>query len=172
MSTKVKFTDNREHRFVICKPTLDDPTLVVCPKCGGMAKVFPFGEQPDLGYRVRVTCSSCSYVKDKKGTSKSMYWYDEDPTDGYFKYPLWLKTSCCGKSLWAFNKRHLDFLMSFVSAELRERDQDAYGWANSSLASRLPKWIQASKNREQLTSRLRDFWKLGGYSEYRDSHRL
>jgi hypothetical protein len=44
MSIKPIFYDNHEHRFVISKPNIDDPTLVVCPKCSGMATVFPFGE--------------------------------------------------------------------------------------------------------------------------------
>ena len=163
MSTKQKFSDKREHRFVISKPTSSDPTLVVCPKCEGMAKVFPFGEQPKIGFSMRITCSSCSYVGDKQDTKQSYSWYDEDPTDGYFGYSLWLKIPCCGHSLWAFNKRHLNFLIDFVSAELRERSQDDYGWANSSLASRLPKWIKAGKNRDKIMSCLAKLQKLGGY---------
>ncbi len=163
MSAKPRYFDERVHRFAISRPTKADPTLVICPRCNKMAKVFPFNEQPEIGYSMRVACTSCSFVKDKIDASQSYYWYDEDPTDSYFKYPLWLKTSCCGESLWAFNERHLKFLENFVSAELREREQNEHGWANSSLASRLPKWIQAAKCREKIKVCLVKLRELGGY---------
>ncbi|MDY6934102.1 MAG: hypothetical protein SVZ03_07755 [Spirochaetota bacterium] len=53
--------------------------------------------------------------------------------------------------MWAFNIRHLEFLESYVSARLREREKDErLGWHNSSLASRLPKWLKPAKNREAI----------------------
>jgi len=83
--------------------------------------------------------------------------FKENPTDGYFGFDLWLKTSCVGHSLWAFNIKHLEFLESYVSAKLREREEgEKFGWHNSSLASRLPKWIKSSKNREALLKALNE----------------
>jgi hypothetical protein len=46
--------------------------------------------------------------------------------------------------LWAYNAEHLNFLRRYVSAELRER----LVMRNTSLASRLPKWIKSAKNRD------------------------
>jgi hypothetical protein len=63
---------------------------------------------------------------------------------------LWLQTPCCGHILWAFNYAHLSYLESYVEAEQRDRTQTTYGWSNSSLASRLPKWMIASKNRDDV----------------------
>jgi hypothetical protein len=59
---------------------------------------------------------------------------------------LWLKTNCCGNTLWAYNKEHLDFLESYVSASIREQVPNI----NKSLASRLPTWIKSAKNRETV----------------------
>ena len=151
MNEKTRFFDGREHRFTISVPTDDDPTLVVCPKCKKMAKVFLTQKQPELGDSVKVICSSCGYTKEKEATERSCDWYGEDPTDSYFGYSLWLKIACCGHSLWAFNIRHLDLLQNYVIAELRERKQDEYGYSNSSIASRLPSWIKSAKNRKELT---------------------
>ena len=76
------------------------------------------------------------------------------PIDWYFHYPVWLATSCCGETLWAYNEEHLDYLENYVSAALRER-ASATRMAearirNSSLASRLPGWLTAAKNRKGI----------------------
>jgi len=154
MKTKIRFEDTREHRFSIGTPTTEDPTLVVCPKCNEMAKILLSQSQPELGYAVKVICNTCGYTKEKETTHRSFDWYGEDPTDSFFGFSLWLKTSCCGHSLWAFNIRHLDLLQNYVSAELRERKQDENGCKNSSIASRLPAWIKSSKNRKKLSTAL------------------
>jgi hypothetical protein len=65
-------------------------------------------------------------------------------------------TPCGGQTLWAYNLGHLDFIEAFVTAELRERQpDDRYGWSNRSLFSRLPKWMQSAKNREQILKAIR-----------------
>jgi hypothetical protein len=65
--------------------------------------------------------------------------------------PLWLVTPCANDVLWAYNLRHLELIESYMAATLRERRQAAtYGWPNSSLVSRLPKWVGAAKNRVQV----------------------
>jgi len=67
------------------------------------------------------------------------------------KLELWLSIECCGNRLWALNEDHLVWLEDFVAASLRERRRDpAHGWSNSSLASRLPRWITAAENRDMI----------------------
>lgn len=149
---KTRFKENHEHRFSISVPTEKDPTLIVCPKCSNMAKILTVSEQPGIGHHVKLVCKNCGLTKESIGTERSFNWHETNPTDGYFGYQLWLVIPCCGESLWAFNIRHLNFLHNFVSAELRERDKDESGWHNSSFASRLPKWLKSSKNREKIIS--------------------
>lgn len=142
----LRFKENREHRLDISIPEEDDPTLVYCPKCKSKSFVFPHGES-----KVKFSCLNCAYTKIKSTSYRSFDWYAENPTDSYFGFDLWLKTGCVGESLWAFNKRHLRFLESYVSANIRERERhDEWGWHNSSLASRLPKWLKSAKNRESI----------------------
>jgi len=141
-----RFRENGEHRYVISQPTDQDPLLVVCPKCSGKSSVTLSGDAD-----VKCTCLNCGYTKTKSRNGRSFYWYDENPTDGYFGFNLWLQTNCAGNSLWAFNSKHLKFLESYVGAALRERKKDEeWGWRNSSIASRLPKWLKSAKNREQV----------------------
>jgi hypothetical protein len=83
-------------------------------------------------------------------------WHAENPTDGYFGADLWLQTRCVGRSLWAFNRRHLDILEGYVAASLRERERDEeWGWRNTSLASRLPTWMTSGSNRNAVLEGLR-----------------
>ena len=149
---KKRYIDYREHRFSISEPTPSDPTLIVCPKCTKMARVILYDQQPEIGYIVKAVCTHCGFTNQKTGAERAFYWHEEEPSDGYFGYRLWLKTPCCGNSLWAFNIRHLELIESYVMAEIRENPKDGLGYANSSIASRLPKWIKSSKNREQVLS--------------------
>ena len=147
----IRFKNGREDRFTISKPTETDPVLIACPKCFSKAEVVLIGED-----KVRASCFECGYTKDKSSNQLSFYGYD-NATDGYFGFSLWLRADCAGNSLWAFNDKHLTFLESYVSANLRERTKDEeWGWSNSSLASRLPKWIKLSKNRDALLKALNE----------------
>ena len=114
-----------------------------------MARVIFAEQQPEIGYTVKAVCSNCGFSNEKTDTERAFYWQEDEPSDGYFDYRLWLKISCSGNSLWAFNIRHIELLENFVTAELRENPKDDLGYANSSIASRLPKWIKSSKNRKQ-----------------------
>ncbi len=92
---------------------------------------------------INLDCSSCGV----QTPSPAVWTPRNDGTrDPDFGLPLWLQTPCCGETLWATNKRHLAFLRNFVEATLRERKPNI----NSSLISRLPKWIKSAKNRSSL----------------------
>lgn len=148
---KERFISQNEHRFTISIPTDDDPNLIICPHCKKMAKVYIAEEPSKIGYTAKAVCLNCGFNKTRFSTSRSLDWVREDPSDSYFNYPLWLKMSCCGHSLWAFNKRHLDFLERYVRAELREQAKDGTKYyTNSSLSSRLPKWMKSYKNRKKI----------------------
>lgn len=142
--TKKRFRENSEDRFSISTPTNYDPTLVHCPKCQSKAFVTLYNNE------VRLSCPSCGYNQAKLAEQRTFYWGAQNPTDGYFGVDLWLQTDCVGQNLWAFNRRHLEYLENFVSAKHRQRNQNIETWQNSSIASRLPKWIKLAKNRAQI----------------------
>ena len=139
-----RFQENEENRLSISTPIKDDPTLVVCPKCQLKAFVTLYEDE------VRLSCPSCGYNLAKLDEGRKFYWNAENPTDGYFGVNLWLQTDCVGESIWAFNRRHLEYLEDFVSAKHRQRNPNNDTWMNSSLASRLPKWLKSAKNRAQI----------------------
>ncbi len=83
----------------------------------------------------RIICEKCGY--NKIITDRSTYTYN-----------LWFSIDCCGQNLWAYNRRHLNFLKNHIEATLRERNDLPF--SNKSLGSRLPKWMTSKKNRENV----------------------
>jgi hypothetical protein len=141
-----RFQDSRESIY-----SFQDEFLVRCPSCDSCATVRRIDRDNTDGFPLyRFSCTACGAAKDwcdREIIARS----DSEPRDDYFHYPLWLQSPCCGQTLWAYNLRHLEFIESFVRAELRERQpDDRYGWCNRSLFSRLPKWMQSAKNREKI----------------------
>ncbi|HSS51199.1 MAG TPA: hypothetical protein VLX28_19840 [Thermoanaerobaculia bacterium] len=69
-----------------------------------------------------------------------------DATDPYFGLPLWLRGPVTRRELWAYNHRHLAFLEEYVRATARQSILNL----NTSLASRLPRWIKSAARRDDI----------------------
>ncbi|MFO0987988.1 MAG: hypothetical protein U1F37_11585 [Alphaproteobacteria bacterium] len=127
-----------------------DEVLVVCPRCAGPAvsKRRDPAARDTLAPR-RLVCRRCGHLQESR--PPAIAGLARLGHDDYFRLPLWLATPCCGELLWAFNARHLAALEAYAAADLRERRRDpAQGWSNRSMASRLPKWVKAAKNRAEV----------------------
>lgn len=97
---------------------------------------------------IAITCPECRQI-----AKAQLYWRVSRvgaSVDPAFGLPLWLQSSCCGGTLWAYNAKHLDALRDYVAASIRER----VGVMQWSMFSRLPKWLSAHKNREVVLSRI------------------
>jgi len=144
-----KFTDKGEHLLKFM-----DEYAVFCPRCQKLARVAVIDiAVPLLFAPRRLTCVNCAYTAEWSSNSVVSRFSDE-PRDWYFQQPFFYRTACCGHELWVFNRRHLEFLKDFVGAQIRSRTQGEHGWSNSSLASRLPKWISASSHRDEVLKSL------------------
>ncbi|MCD9186351.1 MAG: hypothetical protein LUM44_07945 [Pyrinomonadaceae bacterium] len=137
-----RFSDNGELVY-----EFGDEFLVVCPRCAGKARVFAVEtESEKLSEQLfaprKLVCLSCVYRHEWNGGQIGI----GGGFDWYFRLPLWLEISCCGKMLWAYNEKHLGFIEDYVGAKLRERKP----FVNKSLASRLPGWIKQAKNRDEI----------------------
>ncbi len=140
-----RFKDNNESVY-----SFTEKTYVECPKCGSCAVSARLAvEDADWFAPRRLTCVSCGYSDQWRSREIHRQW--RSCKDDYFGLPLWLQTECRGETLWAYNERHLELIESVARATLRERARDdEYGWANRSLISRLPAWVKAKKNREDV----------------------
>lgn len=133
--------------------------LVICPSCAGPALVKAPGiYQKEVNQTgTRLTCGQCGYsntMKDEKGSCKLL----GSPVDPYFQQPLLLTRACCGQVLWAYNREHLDLLKQHIRAVLRERN--GLSRANKSIGSRLPRWMTAAGNRQQLLKAIGEMEKI------------
>ena len=109
-----------------------DPTWVVCPSCAGPARVS--GTNPDR----RLTCARCGHV--------------ESSALGIVTPPLYLTGQLGRHQLWAYNLGHIDALIDYLSATLRERgDGDL---RNKTMMSRLPAWMKAASARPRVLKAL------------------
>jgi Zn ribbon nucleic-acid-binding protein len=127
----------------------DKSVYIVCPQCNRKAIVNAINTN-SIKEHAKMACVHCGY---NKVLEKVNYTYRVFGNDPYFQLPLWLMVDCCGYVLWAYNEFHLDFIRSIIEASLRERDTKKM--YNSSLASRLPKWMLSSKNREHVLKAIR-----------------
>ena len=140
-----------------------DKFLVACPKCSGRAEVvlaenIDFNPSNHLFLSRKIICSNCGYSKRKEsssGITQTLFSTQKDTSsyvviggnfDWYFQESLWLQVECCGETLWAYNKAHLEFIENYVAATLRTRAPNI----NKSLASRFPQWIKSAKNRDEI----------------------
>lgn len=131
-----RFTDSETSVYSF----LYDEILIECPRCSGCAVIHQKQE--------RAICSACGYVKEDER------WDVAGGPQDSNGHTLWLRATCCGQELWLYNKAHLEFLEAYVAAKLREVHPDEMGWRNKAMASRLPKWISASKNRDAILKSL------------------
>ncbi len=139
-----------------------DEILVVCPRCKACARVVPLepGRKDWLAPR-RLTCTQCGYSRDWAEKTlrsirrdKSNYNDNSTVVDPFFGEALWLQIRCGKETLWAYNYRHLTLIEKYVGAQLREHHRrPTFGWQNSSLINRLPRWMSAAKHRDAILKR-------------------
>lgn len=135
---------------------------VICPNCEKKAIVKPSEFTYSLSDQnsTKVICLNCGYSKKLLEKPVSIIYSEKnnkiigrkyiigDGIDPYFYLPLWYSINFDNHVLWAYNIEHLEFLKSHIEAKLRERNIQEI--SNQSIGSRLPKWMNTSKNREPL----------------------
>ncbi len=95
-----------------------------------------------------INCGASAILKNKRIICEKCGFNKILTENSTYSYNLWFSMDCCGEELWAYNRKHLNFLKEHVEATLRERNDLPF--SNKSLGSRLPKWMTSSKNRENV----------------------
>jgi hypothetical protein len=112
---------------------------VKCPKCSAeaAARMCPTDER--RGYREpiiklaaeRILCGACGFSR-------------EVPAEKGDFYELWYAATFRGHRLWARNRRHLVFLISWFSGEISKAD---LGIGDRDMVESFPRWMMSAKNR-------------------------
>ena len=90
------------------------------------------------------TCAQCGRHSEVAVTPSRLR--DGAPRDPHFGLPLRLVESTRAGVVWAYNAEHLQALLAFTGAKLRERG----AVHNASMFSRLPTWMKLARHRALL----------------------
>ena len=139
-----------------------DEVAIVCPRCAGKALVKGpglFKEHADeLTYKVCVLCGHNQKYKNHWLRIKVL----GGGIDPFFHHPLWYVADCLEGAVWAYNLEHLEVIERFIASTNRSRNGLPY--KNNSIASRLPKWMSAAKNRGAVLKVIRELKAKGPYT--------
>jgi hypothetical protein len=104
-----------------------------------------------------LTCTRCGLSRTQRldaGVGWS-YQLSVEGRDPCFRLPLWLQKPTRHGLVFAFNRRNLSALETFVGTTLRERYALPTGeYRNRTLQSRLPRWMKLAANREEVVRAL------------------
>ena len=115
-----------------------------CGRCGVWLELERRLRVPPKDDYVELTCVRCQMATRSSYTLRAVP-LSADAADMCFGLPLWLQTSCCGETLWAFNARHVMFLRGYLAAQLREKSVNT-----ASVAARLPRWLKCADRDDAL----------------------
>lgn len=124
-----------------------------CKKCG---KFFREDVSEDhKGNAAHVACPACGAVvsgKIERVHKHNWHFYDvaaENSREPFFGYEIWFSGELDGKPVWALNREHLDYLINYLGAEIREKSVPIRHQADH-----LPKFMKLAKNRDAIVKLL------------------
>ncbi|EOS49122.1 hypothetical protein C809_01715 [Lachnospiraceae bacterium MD335] len=106
------------------------------------------------GQKVKVKCPYCGeliagdVVKDMN-EQKIIFQNVRNAEDPYFHYPLYFQAQYRGKVIWALNREHLQYLITYLSADIRTASE-----ALEYQFSKLPTFMKTAKNRDGIVKLL------------------
>jgi len=110
---------------------------------------------------LNVNCPHCDTLNTGKVQKINKSWYNytryQNPkTNGILGYPLYFLDYLDDKPIWALNREHLQYLIDYIEADLREKAVVINPHTGNSFIDikgqsyQLPKFMKLAKNREKL----------------------
>lgn len=136
----------------------------VTAQCTSNGKYFrlPMPENKIHGVKIKVKCPYCEEVVignvfDNRNRQSIVFNDIRHAEDPYFHYPLYFQASFRGKTIWALNREHLQYLIDFLSADLRTVQPDYYQIHKTmrSQSDILPAFMKTAKNRDGIVKLLK-----------------
>ena len=113
------------------------------------------------GQKKWVKCPYCEEfvigdVSDKRGPKHIVFEDTRHAEDPFFHYPLYFQASFRGKRIWALNREHLQYLIDYLSADLRTVDSDFHEKYKTmrTQSDILPAFMKTAKNRSEIVKLL------------------
>ncbi len=128
----------------------------VTAQCTSTGKYFRLSmpENKIHGPKMKVKCPYCEEVVtgnvfDHRNQQQIVLNDIRHAEDPYFHYPLYFQASYRGKTIRALNREHLQYLIDFLSADIRTVQPDHYKIHKTmrSQSDILPAFMKTAKNR-------------------------
>ena len=103
-------------------------------------------------YYVLIVELKCKGGVHKTAESFSYTAEIEHGREPYFGLELWFLTFFQGKPVWALNREHLEYLIKYLSVNLRLKPYNITGMSQS---DHLPTFMKTAKNRERIVKLLK-----------------
>ena len=127
-----------------------------CPKCGRYYRVDIDEESKQHFPALRVACPFCGHMTAGKvhRTRQGFTYYSEvqNGREPFFGFELWFLAYLGRKAVWALNRGHLNYLIDYLSADLRQKPAGYF--SQHAQADHLPTFMKTAKNRERIVKLL------------------
>ena len=128
----------------------------LCPKCGRYYRVDIDEESKQHFPALRVACPFCGHMTAGKvhRTRQGFTYYSEvqNGREPFFGFELWFLAYLGRKAVWALNREHLNYLIDYLSADLRQKPAGYF--SQHAQADHLPTLMKKDKNRERIVKLL------------------
>ena len=128
----------------------------LCPKCGRYYRVDIDEESKQHFPALRVACPFCGHMTAGKvhRTRQGFTYYSEvqNGREPFFGFELWFFAYLGRKAVWALNREHLNYLIDYLSADLRQKPAGYF--SQHAQADHLPTFMKTAKNRERIVKLL------------------
>ena len=127
-----------------------------CPKCGRYYRVDIDEESKQHFPALRVACPFCGHMTAGKvhRTRQGFTYYSEvqNGREPFFGFELWFLAYLGRKAVWALNREHLNYLIDYLSADLRQKPAGYF--SQHAQADHLPTFMKTAQNRERIVKLL------------------
>lgn len=99
-----------------------------CDNCGKAISI-EIPNQKEPSEKVTLSCPHCGVTRTfepRNEPYKIKYKSSGIVSDPLFNLPLWLQVEVKDNLFWAYNRRHLQDIKTYVQAKLRERQSEGY----------------------------------------------
>ena len=129
----------------------------MCERCNRHFRLEIDDEKQQKFKILNVNCPYCNYLQQgtmQKIKSQSYLCYGKiiNEIEPYFGFTLYYQTSFDEKIIWAYNRKHLVYLIEYIDADIRETVRISQ---SNKASYYLPKFMTLAKNRNRIVKLLK-----------------
>lgn len=133
-----------------------------CKECGRHYRVDITDENKQHYKMIHVACPYCGHMDSGKvqRTARDFLIHTGEMKNGcepYFGLELWFLACFANHVVWAINREHLSYLITYLSADVREKPRGIV--VMKTQVDHLPTFMKTAKNRDAIVKLLKNMQK-------------